>query len=319
MPDPVEVPAAAAPPPPEKSAVEIFNESIAAQPAAPAADGATPTAPAVPAAPEWDPKSVVIPKDATLPDHFKKYSGKTLADVIELDLQTQRYAGQQRTEADRLRVENEQLKSKQAAREELRDLLAPPVAPVDEWAAVGITPETPVWDQPRVALEATRALAGKDTTALIDKAKADIRAELNAEREAERRNTAVIQTFESAKAAIRAKGHAITDEEWSHDILPYIAPRLAQEETVSPGALYDPQKYVDHYERLRGAPAAPAKPVIPAEGAPPVSGRSASVTPQFTAPTASNEVTAMKQKVAGAMLAQGKWTKDEAAAYMGGS
>lgn len=313
MPEP-EVAAPVVAPPPDKSAVEVFNETLAAQPDVVAA--APEAAAVVPPVSTFDPASIVIPKDAALPEHFKKYGGKTLADIIELDLKTQQYGSQQRGEADRLRKENENLTARLAAREELTALLTPEKPAVDDWERVGITAETPVWDQPRTALEATRKLASEDTEKIVDDRVSKALAKLEADRDAKDRNAAAIQTFETAKGMLRAEGHAITDDEWSREFIPYIAPKLAQEETVTPGVFYDPKQYVERYHRLRGAP---AKPVIPGETAPPISARAASITPQMSAPTASSEAVAMKQKVASSLVAQGKWTKEEAAAYMGGN
>lgn len=298
---PVEVPAA---PEPFEGGVAAFQKALAKGQASAESqpETAPSSAPAV-APPVPDPATSRVPE---------KFRGKSIEEVADSAHNAEQRMHQATEEAARLRRENEDFRIRLIAQEQLR-APAPPQSPVDPWAASGIVPEEAVITDTRrfadttlnMAEERARRAAAEESAKAIQ----GFRDEQSNIQRGQQQAGALIGTWEAAKAAIRAEGYELSEDQWRTD-LDFIAPQVARENNQRDGVIYDPTAYVAQFKRLRGVVAQRA--VIPTEGNPPVAARSASVSPSTPgAPTVSREKKQIYDAVFGALQTIDPAKRDE--------
>lgn len=232
----------------------------------------------------FDPATVIIPKDATLPKHMQKFAGKALPDVFDNVLQTEQWGHTKAQEAALARQEVTDLRARLAAAEQVRKMTDPAAPPADDPFA---NVESELFEKPRDVLGKHRELSKSDAQKLVDDAKAEIRAE-NANHQ---KAAMQVATFEQAKAMLAEQGYELPHEDYK-TLLSMVMPRIAAhaEATGDLSVLYDPQNIVKSIAWMKGAP--PQKPTtaVPTEGAPPISARAAPGPGVTTAlPTVSRE------------------------------
>ena len=278
-----------APPAPIPDAAEIITSTFGGG----SADA--PAAPTTPETPKFDPASVVIPQEADLPPHFQKFKGKTLADVIGLDLQTQQWATTKAQEAATAKREAEDLRARLAAAEQIAKMTPQkaPEAPADPFAGIDIEHElfrdpkkvvTMLREQLRTELREEQKVAAR---AEAERVGGEIGGRINSERAAAMQ----IATFDTAKDQLKAAGIEFPKHDDYVAMLGFVMPTIAQQAKAegNPQALYEPERIVNAIRFLRGS-APPVVATVPNEAAPPIPARTAQVmVKQPNVPTVSRE------------------------------
>ena len=246
-------------------------------------------APEPPAVPDL--AAIRVPEHEIVPEKFR---GKGLSDVFEAHRNAEQYMHAKANEAAQARRENEELKTRLAAAEQFAKMAQQPPppapAPVDVWTARGINPEEAVITDTRRFAEATRDIAVEGARAAAREETQKVRAEWENDQTAQRQADGLVKTWDTAKEALRARGHNISDDQWKND-LAYIAPAVVRENDV-----FNTDRYVAHYEYLKGTPAV-QKPTVPSEGNPPVSSRTAAGPQASARPSVSRERTAIVEQI----------------------
>lgn len=251
-----------------KGGVAAFEAALAKQ------ESAAPETPASEAQSEApaviDPATIDIPAHDTVPEKFR---GKKLTDAFESIKNAERFMHEKAGEAAQLRKEREELMARLAAAEQFARMTQQPPQPqkpVDPWG--GANPAELVITEPDRFVNTTIAMAEQRASAAAEAAARKVAEGETQKLRDQAAAQALISTFETARKQLGDKGYDVSDEVW-HPHLAKVARILKVENDSEPGALYDPNRYVNYYTAI--APSPQAKATIPAEGNPPVAAKPA--------------------------------------------
>lgn len=252
-----------------QAAIAPVEEQAAAAPA---------TETPAPPAPAFDPATITIPDVAELPPHFQKFKGKDLNAVIGAQLETERWGHSKAEEAAKARRENEELKARLAAMEQVAKVFPQQQPqPQDHWQKAGVNPNETIFTDPRSVLDATRSMTLEEARQYAEQAAAraaeTTKAELRAERLRENEGAAYFNAFEAARAELNSKGYNLTPEQWAQELADSKIANYVQ--FAEPDARFNPKRYVELYAMAKPLAAKPN--VVPTETAPPIASRPATV------------------------------------------
>lgn len=274
-------------------AVAAFNQLAAETPIEDVAVAAPeePTAPSEPSTPA----TLIIPLNK-VPEKFRS-KPEAIVEAYE-NAEKQMHAATQ--ERAQLRREMDELRARLAAADQVTRMTTPQSPELNHWQKAGINPGEDIIVSPDKVGDHLLSEAERRAQAVATRAAQEAANQVRAEMQQQQSAAALITAFETAKKSLRDSGYTLSDEDWKRD-LGYIAPAVARENEQNPGAVFDHNRYVEHFRVLKGAP---AKATLPTEGAPPVAARSATVQNAPPVPTLNREDQQLQKAIHGAL---GKW------------
>ncbi len=244
--------------------------------------------------PAFDPATIKIPSRKAVdgvPKAYEKFKDKSLTDVFTSYENAEKWGHEKSQEAAQLRRELEEERARRAAAEQVAKM-TPAQEPVtqDYWQKAGINPNEQLFTEPQRVLDTTLTEAERRAAVAAEAAVRKAQQEWQAKQDEEKFASNAFATFEAAKLKLQKLGYDVSDEQWREE-LTYIAPVVYRT-----GRTLDPDAYVEHYGKLKGAP---AKAQLPTEGNPPISAKSSSSTAQ-SVPTIGREEKALRARLADA-------------------
>lgn len=273
------------------SIVDRVNAAVASQESA---TPETPVAAAPPPAP-FDPATIKIPDIESLPPHLLKFKGKDLNAISSSLLETERWGHSKSEEAAKFKRDNDDLRARLAAAEQVRSMLPQPAAqPPDPWG--GINPNEAIFTDPQRVLDTNRQISTAEAKRMADEAEQRAVSKFEATLQKRDEANAFFLTFEAARNDLANRGYNLTQEQWNEHLRDVASPIAADPARRFVATEYA-NAFVERAERYSAFRPAAKPPTIPTEGAPPLASRTATVDPGTDKPTISRETRQLWKQV----------------------